>query len=117
MAGNNTMHITLHAISRRRFYRVISYLINIFTSGGATQVYNSSSIYGGSPSNVDCKKPKFDYMFIRHVLIIRYPFMQCLDAVNAITLATGNSNVHAMQLDLSSMDSVRRFAAKFDEQG
>ena len=43
--------------------------------------------------------------------------MRCSDAVDAITLATGNSNVHAMQLDLSSMDSVRRFSAKFDEQG
>ena len=59
-------------------------------------------------------------MFIRIEQITRYPFigfMQCLDAVDAITLATGNSNVHAMQLDLSSMDSVRRFSAKFDEQG
>ena len=43
--------------------------------------------------------------------------MQCSDAVDAITLATGNSNVHAMQLDLSSMDSVRRFAVKFEKQG
>ena len=66
---------------------------------------------------MDCKKPKFEYMFIRLMLIIRLPFIQCLDAVDAITLATGNSNVHAMQLDLSSMDSVRRFGAKFDEQG
>ena len=56
-------------------------------------------------------------MFIRIVQITRHPFMQCSDAVDAITLATGNSNVHAMQLDLSSMDSVRRFSAKFDEQG
>ena len=57
------------------------------------------------------------HMFIRIMQITRHPFIQCLDAVDAITLATGNSNVHAMQLDLSSMDSIRRFAAKFDEQG
>ena len=50
LGGNNNIQLKVYAISRRRFYRVISYLINIFTSGGATQVYNSSSIYGGSPS-------------------------------------------------------------------
>ena len=37
MGANNTKLFTLHAISRRRFYRVISYLINIFTSGGAVR--------------------------------------------------------------------------------
>ena len=44
------------------------------------------------------------------------PSIQCLNAVDAIALLTGNSHVHAMQLDLSSMDSVRQFAEKFDRQ-
>jgi hypothetical protein len=47
---------------------------------------------------------------------IHYLCFQCRKARDAITTATGNANVHAAKLDLSSQKDVKRFAKEIDEK-